>query len=34
MGTTITGLDIEIKMKVSRIYYLETKLIFINENNK
>ena len=27
MGTTITNLDIELKMKVSRIKYLESKLI-------
>ena len=25
MGTTITGLDIELKMKISRIEYLESK---------
>ena len=27
MGTTITDLDIELKMKISRIEYLESKLI-------
>ena len=26
MGTTITDLDIELKMKISRIKYLESKL--------
>ena len=33
MGTTVTDLDIELKMKISRIKYLESKLIYINENN-
>ena len=27
MGTTITDLDIELKMKISRIKYLESKLL-------
>ena len=27
MGTTITDLDVEIKMKISRIKYLESKLL-------
>ena len=27
MGTTITDLDIELKMKISRIEYLENKLL-------
>ena len=27
MGTTITGLDIELKMKISRIKYLENRLL-------
>ena len=27
MGTTITGLDKELKMKISRIKYLESKLL-------
>ena len=27
MGTTITNLDIELKMKISRIKYLESKLL-------
>ena len=34
MGTTTTDLDIELKMKISRIIYLESKLISINEINK
>ena len=29
MGTTITDLDIELKMKISRIEYLESKTICI-----
>ena len=28
MGTTITDLDIELKMKISRIKYLESKRVF------
>ena len=27
MGTTITGLDIELKMKISRIKYLENRIL-------
>ena len=27
MGTTITDLDIELKMKISRIKYLESKFL-------
>ena len=27
MGTTITGLDIELKMKISRMKFLESKLL-------
>ena len=27
MGTTITELDIELKMKIGRIYYLENKIL-------
>ena len=30
MGTTITDLDIELKLKISRIKYLETKINHIN----
>ena len=29
MGTTISDLDIELKMKISRIEYLERKLIIV-----
>ena len=28
MGTTITVIDIELKMKISRIKYLEDKLMY------
>ena len=31
MGTTITDLDIEVKIKISRIEYLESKYYNINE---
>ena len=33
MGSTITDLDIELKMKISRIKYLESKLFNINDYN-
>ena len=34
MGTTISDLDIELKLKICRFKHPESNLLYINENNK